>query len=186
MHACFIILLKKGIHIEVPECVCHLRPWIGRLKDWHIQSRRCQPLLLPTPSAAPVSMPMACGLTHSGVTIGFWCPSVRGGGRQTPLPTTVHWDLGGLLHGHAAPVWEVSLASATSSTPEALLACCGALPTSLARGVRLPCIHDWNVMAWVLSPAPQPSAVGGSNRLPPCLHQREEANGEVGRARDPL
>ena len=51
-------------------------------------------------------------------------------GGEPPLPTTVHWDLGGLPRGHAAPVWEVSLASVTSSTPEALPACCGALPTS--------------------------------------------------------
>ena len=28
-NACLIILLKEGIHIEVPECVPHLRPWIG-------------------------------------------------------------------------------------------------------------------------------------------------------------
>ena len=51
-------------------------------------------------------------------------------GGEPPLPTTVDWDLGGLLHSHAAPVWEVSLASATSSTLEALPACCGTLPTS--------------------------------------------------------
>ena len=57
-------------------------------------------------------------------------PLSREEGGEPPLPTAVHWDLGGLLHGHAAPVQEVSLASATSSTPEALLACCGALPTS--------------------------------------------------------
>ena len=49
---------------------------------------------------------------------------------EPPPATVVHWDLGGLLHDRAAPVQEVSLASATSSTPEALLACCGALPTS--------------------------------------------------------
>ena len=51
-------------------------------------------------------------------------------GGKPPLSTTVHWDLGGLLHSHAAPIWEVSLASATSSTPEALPAYCGAPPTS--------------------------------------------------------
>ena len=28
-HACLIILLEEGIHIEPPECVCHLHPWIG-------------------------------------------------------------------------------------------------------------------------------------------------------------
>ena len=41
-------------------------------------------------------------------------------------------------------------------------------------------------MDWVLSPAPQPSAVGGSNRLLPHLHQRKEANGKVGRVRNSL
>ena len=51
-------------------------------------------------------------------------------GGEPPLPTTVHWDLGGCLRGCAAPVWEVSLALATSSTTEALPACWGALPTS--------------------------------------------------------
>ena len=28
-HACLIILLKEGVHIEPPECVHHLHPWIG-------------------------------------------------------------------------------------------------------------------------------------------------------------
>ena len=51
-------------------------------------------------------------------------------GSKPPPPTTAHWDLGGLPHGCAAPVWEMSLALATSSTTEALLACWGALPTS--------------------------------------------------------
>ena len=72
VHACLIILLKKGIHIEVPECVHHLYPWIGQLKDWHIQSHRCQLLLLSTPSVAPASMPVACGLTHSDVPLCPW------------------------------------------------------------------------------------------------------------------
>ena len=51
-------------------------------------------------------------------------------GGKPPPPTTVHWDLGGHPRGHAAPVWEVSLALATSSTAEALPACGGTLPTS--------------------------------------------------------
>ena len=51
-------------------------------------------------------------------------------GGEPPPPTVVHWDFGGLPRGHAAPVWVVSLASVTSSTLEALLTCCGALPTS--------------------------------------------------------
>ena len=51
-------------------------------------------------------------------------------GGKAPLPTVVHWDFGGLLHDRTVPVWVVSLASVTSSTLEALLTCCGALPTS--------------------------------------------------------
>ena len=82
-YACLIILLKEGIHIESPECVHHLHPWIGQLEDQHIKSCRHQPLL-PTPSAAPASMPVACSLTYSGVSIGVQCPSVQGGGSQTP------------------------------------------------------------------------------------------------------
>ena len=77
-----IILLEEGIHIKLPECVHHLCPWIGQLKDRHIQSCRCQPLLFPTPSVAPASMPVAHGLTHIGVPIRVQCPSVRGGRRQ--------------------------------------------------------------------------------------------------------
>ena len=129
-HAGLIILLKEGVHIEVPECVHHLGPWISRLKDQHIQSYGCQPFPLPTPSAAPAPMPVAHSLTHSGVSIRVWCPSVRGGGGKSPPPTVVHWDFSGLPHGCAAPIWVVSLASVTSSTPEALPTCCGALPTS--------------------------------------------------------
>ena len=129
-YAGLIILLEEGIHIKVPERVHHLGPWIGRLKDQHIQSRGCQPFLLPTPSVAPAPMLAACSLTHSGVPIRVQCPSVQGVGGKPPPPTVVHWDFSGLPCDHAAPVWEVSLALATSSTPEALPACCGALPTS--------------------------------------------------------
>ena len=53
-------------------------------------------------------------------------------GGKPPPSTTVHWVLGGCLCSHAATVREVSLASATSSTAEALPACWGALPTSWA------------------------------------------------------
>ena len=72
VHTGLIILLKEGIHIKPPECVHHFCSWISRLEDLHIQSFRSQPLLLPTPSTAPASMPMACGLTCSGVTIKVW------------------------------------------------------------------------------------------------------------------
>ena len=107
-------------------------------------------------------------------------------GGKPPPPTVVHWNFGGLPRDHAAPVQEVSLASATSSAPEALLACCGALPTTWLEESDPPCSYNWNIMDWVLCPTSQPLAVGGSNRSPPHLHQREEANGKVGRARDPL
>ena len=49
---------------------------------------------------------------------------------QTPPPAVVHWDFSGLPRDRVAPIWVVSLASVTSSTPEALPTCCGALPTS--------------------------------------------------------
>ena len=80
-HTGLIILLEEGIHIEVPERVCHLRPWIGQLKDWHIQSRGCQPFPLPTPPVASTPMPVAHSLTFNGVSIRVWCPPVwqRGG-----------------------------------------------------------------------------------------------------------
>ena len=129
-HASLIILLEEGIHIEVPERVHHLGPWISQLKDQHMQSHRHQPFPLPTPSVAPVPMPVACSLTRSGVFIRVRCPLVQGEGGQTPPPTVVHWDFSGLPCSCAAPVRVVSLASVTSSTPEALPTCCGALPTS--------------------------------------------------------
>ena len=75
-HAGLIILLEEGIHVKLSECVCHLHPWISRLKDWHIQSCRHQPLL-PTFTAAPASMLMAGSLTRSGIAIGVQCLSVQ-------------------------------------------------------------------------------------------------------------
>ena len=57
---------------QMPECVHHFRAWISQLEDQHIQSCRSQPLLLPTPSAAPVMVLMVCGLACSGVTIKVW------------------------------------------------------------------------------------------------------------------
>ena len=71
-HTSLIILLEKGIYIKAPEHVRHLRPWISRLKDWHIQSRGHQPFPLPTPSAASAPMLGAYGLTCSGVSIRVW------------------------------------------------------------------------------------------------------------------
>ena len=77
-HASFIILLEEGIYIEAPERVCHLCPWIGLLKDWHVQSCRCQPFPLPTPSVAFAPMLASCSLTCSGVSIRVWCSPVWG------------------------------------------------------------------------------------------------------------
>ena len=75
-HAGFIILLKEGIYIKTPECVHYFCTWVGQLKDWHVQSHRSQPLLLPTLPVAPAIMPMACGLTGSGITIRVQCSPV--------------------------------------------------------------------------------------------------------------
>ena len=69
------------------------------------------------------------------------------GGKPLP-PTTAHWDLGGLLHSHAAPVWEMSLASATSSTTEALPACWGALPTSWTKESDSPAFTTGILWTW--------------------------------------
>ena len=113
-HTSLIVLLEEGIYIKAPERVCHLHPWIGRLKDWHIQSCRHQPFPLPTPSVASAPMPAAHSLTHSGVSIRVWCP---------PPLAVVHWDFGSLLCSCAAPIQGVSLASVISPTPEALPAC---------------------------------------------------------------
>ena len=79
-HTGLIILLKEGVHIEAPECVRHLSPWISRLKDWHIQSHWCQLFPLPTTSAAPAPMLVAHSLTCSGVSIRVQCLLVWGGG----------------------------------------------------------------------------------------------------------
>ena len=75
-------------------------------------------------------MLVACGLTHSGVPIGVQCLSVWGGRRQASSAHHSALGLGWHPCSHAAPVQEVNLALATSSTAEALPACWGALPTS--------------------------------------------------------
>ena len=83
-HTGLIILLKKGIYIEMPKRVHHLHPQIGRLEDQHIQSCWHQPFPFPTPPAASAPMLVACSLTHSGVSIRVWCSPVWGGRGQTP------------------------------------------------------------------------------------------------------
>ena len=128
------------------QSVCHLCPWIGQLKDRHIQSCRCQLLLLPTPSAAPASMPAACSLTCSGVPIRVWCPSVYGGRRQASS-----------THHHALGFRWLSVQSCSSCTggepcfshhfhcggsPHLL----GCTSNQLHQRVGLPCIHNWNTM----------------------------------------
>ena len=104
-------------------------------------------------------------------------------GGKPPLPTTVHWDLGELPHDCTAPVLEVSLASMTSSTPEALLACCGALPTSWLKESDSPAVTTGILWTGFLT---WPLSLQRSEAALPRLHQREEANGKVGRAQDPL
>ena len=123
VHTGLIILLEEGIYIKAPERVCHLCPWIGRLKDRHIQSCRCQPFPFPTPSVASAPMLVAHSLTCSGVSITVRCSPVWGRRGHTPPLIVMHWDFGGLPRGHTAPVQGVSLASVISPTPGALLAC---------------------------------------------------------------
>ena len=171
----------RGRHPHQTARVCTSPPpWIGRLKDWHIQSHRCQPLLLSTPSVAPASMPVAHGLTCRGVPIRVQCHSVWGGRRRASSTHSSALGLGWLSAWSCSPCMggEPSFSHLfhCGGSPS-LLGCTSHL---LARGVRLPCVHDWNIMDRVLSPAPQPSAVRGSCSLP-CLHQRKEANGKVGR-----
>ena len=140
MHTSPIILLEKGVYIKAPEHVHHLRPWIGQLKDRHIQSHGCQPFPLSTPSAPTLA---ACSLTRSGVSVRVWHSPVWGGRGLTPSA-----DCSAL--GFRWPsAW--SRCPGTGSEP-----CLSPLPhprgssvllrcTShqLARGVRLPCRSNW-------------------------------------------
>ena len=162
-HTSLIILLEKGIYIKVPERVCHLCPWIGRLKDRHIQSHGHQPFPLPTPSAASAPTVVARSLTHSGVSIRVWCSPVWGRGGQTPSadcstlepqwPST--WSCGSCTGdkpclSHLTHPWGSS----------GLLRCTS---HQLARGVRLPCCSNWRIMGRVLPLTSKPSVVRGSN-----------------------
>ena len=181
-HTGLIILLKKGIYIEAPECVHHLCPWIGQLKDQHIQSRWCQPFPFPTPSVASAPMPAAHSLTRSGVSVRVWCSPVWGGRGQTPSADCSALGLRWPSTWSCCP--SVGDESCLSPLPHPrgspiLLRC---TPHQLARGVRLPCHSNWCIMGRVLSSTSEPSAVEGSDGLPPRLHQGEEANIEVGRS----
>ena len=122
VHTSLIILLKEGIYIKAPECVHHLHPWISQLKDQHIQSHRCQPFPLPTPSVASAPMLVARSLTHSGVSISLVLPCLGRRG-QTPSANCSAlglWWPSMWLH---SPCTGVSLASVISPTPGALPAC---------------------------------------------------------------
>ena len=76
-------------------------------------------------------------------------------GGKLPLPTTVHWDLVGHPHGHIAPVCEVSLASAITSTVVALPTYWGAPPISCTEESDSPAFMTgipWTgFSAWLLS-----------------------------------
>ena len=145
-HTSLIILLKKGIYIEAPEHVHHLRPWISGLEDWHIQSCGCQLFPLPTPSMASAPMLMTCSLTHSGVSIRVWCSPVWGGRGKSPSAN--HSALGLWWSSAWSPCPSMAGESCLSFFPHPrgspiLLRC---TPHQLARGVRLPCCFNWCIL----------------------------------------
>ena len=163
VHTGLIILLEEGVHIEVPERVCHLRPWIGRLKDWHIQSCGCQLFPLPTPSAASAPMLVTHSLTCSGVSIRVQCPPVWQRGRQTPSTNCSALGLQWPSAWSHCPCTGGEPCLSHLSHPggsSSLLRCTS---HQLAREVRLPCCSNWCIMDRVLHPTSQPSVVGGSN-----------------------
>ena len=163
VHTSLIILLKKGIYIEVPECVCHLHPWISQLKDRHIQSHGCQPFPLSTPSVASVPMLTARSLTHSGVSVRVWHSPVWEGSGQTPSadcsalgfwwPST--WLLCPSVGGKPC------LSPLPHPRGSSVLLRC--TPHQLARGVRLLCHSNWCIMGRVLHPTSEPLVVRGSD-----------------------
>ena len=143
---------SRKASISVPECVCHLCPWIGRLKDRHIQSRGCQPFPFPTPSAASVPMPVARSLTRSKVSIRVRCSPVWGRRGQTPSTDCSAlglWWPSTQLHGPCMG-GEPSLSHLTHPWGSSGLLRCTS--HQLARGVRLPCRSNWRIMGRVLHP----------------------------------
>ena len=181
-HTSLIILLKKGVYVKAPEHVCHLCPWISRLKDWHIQSSGHQPFLLPNPSAASVPMLAACSFTHSGVSIIVWRSPVWGGRRRIPSANCSALGLRWPSMQSCCPSMggESCLGPLPHPRGSSILLRC--TPYQLARGVRLLCHSNWCIMGRVLGPTSEPLTVRGSDSPLPCLHQGEEANVEVDRA----
>ena len=162
-HTSLIILLKEGIYIEVPERVCYLHPWISQLKDWHIQSRRCQPFPLPTPSVASAPMLAAHSLTHSGVSIRVWCPLSGKRGGQTPSTDCSALGLRGPSAWSCCPCLGSEPCLSHLSHPRGSSTLLRCTSHQLARGVRLPCCFNWHIMGRVLHPTSKPLAVRGSN-----------------------
>ena len=79
---------------------------------------------------ASVPTPVSCHLTCHGVSISLVPPLSREEGGKTPPLTGMHWDFGGLPHGHVTPVQGVSLTSVLSPISGVLPSCGGVLPTS--------------------------------------------------------
>ena len=184
VHACLIILLKEGIHIDHQSVYVTSAPGSVDLKISisSLAGASCFFSLLPLWPLHLGWQPAVCSLTCSGVPIGVQCPSVWGGRRQAS--STHHCALG----FRWLSTWSHSPCMGGKPCFSCLFHCggsphlLGCASNQLHWRVRLPCIHDWNTMDGVLRPAPQPLAVGGSNCSPSCLHQRKEANGKVGRA----
>ena len=128
-----LVDLKIGIsNLVGANCFFSLLPlWSLHLHQWPAVSLAVE---YPSESGAPLS---------------------GGEGGEPPLPTIVHWDLGGYLRRCTAPAWVASLALAISSTVEALPACWGALPTSCTKESDSPAfttgILGTGFSAWLLS-----------------------------------
>ena len=115
-----------------------------------------------------------------------WHSPVRGGRGQTPSADCSALGL------QWPPAWSCCPSAGNESclslfpNPRGSPIPLRCTPHQLARGVRVPCHSNWWIMSRFLGSTSEPLAVGGSDGLPPHLHQREEAHIEVGRAQDPL